>query len=352
MLLISFHGGDTGINNLQCYDTTINALLSDNALAIPTTGSLAELRAIIVANGQLYVASGAKSTSQVLCYSLPNANGECAFISEIIGPTLSNKKQHFETAISHPFGIAFSDENTCYISNQDTNVVAQVAVANNIGTLGSGCQSAYLNEIFKQKDFLDGTFVASQVGTLHDVEVNAPDVSSNYGGLAVSIGSSGSKAGKVINSVRDVAVANGMLFVCDEVDKQINMYALSDGTYLGSTAIETSPTHLEIMNGELWVSAGNSLYWGQLPALATKPELSLQAVGIAPPTGNKIGAISFNQNNVYVAFQAGTGDASTGGSVGMFTVAQASPNSIPILSNQQTFVSNLADTPEFVLYID
>ena len=141
MLLISFHGGDTGINNVQCYDTTTNALLSDNALALPTTGSLAELRAIIVANRQLYVASGAKSTSQVLCYSLPNANGECIFISEIIGPTLSNKKQHFETAISHPFGIAFSEENTCYISNQDTNVVAQVIVANNVGSLGKGSQS-------------------------------------------------------------------------------------------------------------------------------------------------------------------------------------------------------------------
>jgi hypothetical protein len=352
MLLISFHGGDTGINNVQSYNTATGALLSGNALAAPSTGSLAELRAIIIANGQLYVSNGAKALSQVLCYGLPDAGGECAFISLIIGPTLSNKKQHFETAISHPFGIAFDDASTCFISNQDTNVVAQVIVTNNTGTLGSGCQSAYLNGLFKQKDFLDGTFVASQVGTLHVVKVKAPDVPASNGGLGVSFGTSGSKQGKVINSVRDVAVANGMLFVCDEVDKLINVYDLTDGGYLLSAAVATSPTHLEIENGGLWVSAGSSLHWGQLPASVTAPTLTLEAVTITPPAGNKIGGISFNGNNVYVAYQTGTGGETSGGSIAMYTVTQQSQGTLPVLSDEQWFLSSLTDTPEFVLFVD
>ena len=51
--------------------------------------------------------------------------------------------------------------------------------------------------------------------------------SAQYGGLQVSISN-----GKVQNSVRDVAIANGMLFVCDEPSKMIRIYALPNGDYL------------------------------------------------------------------------------------------------------------------------
>ena len=90
MLLISFHGGSTGNNNLAAYETPSGTLLTDAALTADPRGQLSELRTMVVQNNQLYVASGAKATSQILCYGLPDATGSCAFVSLVIGPELTS----------------------------------------------------------------------------------------------------------------------------------------------------------------------------------------------------------------------------------------------------------------------
>src|SRR3954463_1017034 len=139
MLLVTFHGGASpGINNVYAYDTTTKALLNSAALAAPATGSLSELRSMTLANGYLYVANGAKSESTVLCYQPQSAGYGFAYVSTVVGPTLS-KKGHFETSIAHPFGVAFNGGQTCYVSNQDTNVVAHVTLTENgqTGSLGT-----------------------------------------------------------------------------------------------------------------------------------------------------------------------------------------------------------------------
>ena len=229
MLLVAFHGGSgsSSINNIHIYDTPGGKDLTKEALGAPKHGKLSELRAMVLANGLLYVANGAKSESTVLVYEVPSSGTSFTYAATLIGPTLS-KKEHFETAIAHPFGIAFSGA-TCFISNQDTNVVGQVDVGNG-GLTGSLVQgpSNYLKGLFPTGTFLDGTYVASQVGTLPDVKVEATVVDHDHGELAVSF-----DIGKVKNSVRDVAVANGILLVCDEPDKVINLYSLADGSYLG-----------------------------------------------------------------------------------------------------------------------
>lgn len=360
MLLVTFHGGpNPGINNVFAYDTSDGKLINSVALSVPKSVPLSELRTMALANGQLYVANGAKATSNVLCFALP-APGSSSFqyVSTVIGPTMS-KKGNFETSISHPFGIAFDGANSCYVSNQDTNVVALVSLTSNghAGALGTGCQSAYLNHIFPPPaTFLDGTYVASQNGTLHDVKVTAPNVPKKDGGLGVTIDST---TDKVLNSVRDVAVANGILFVCDEPDSLVNMYSLADGTFLGSSnKLAGKPTHLDIQNGGLYVSAGSLLYWGQLPitvsgALSGAP-WSLTQVAVTPPAGNKIGGISFSGSGVFIPFQAGTG-AAVGGSIFSYTVTQSFPQSLPVFSDGKEFVASgvgtFMDTPEFALYI-
>jgi hypothetical protein len=149
---------------------------------------LSKLRSMVVANGYLYVPSGAKKASTVLCYqrisSAPSAHKSAcaplfAFVSTVIGPTIADKQ--FTTSIAHPFGIAFSTGGmVCYISNQDTNVVAQVTLTGNgqTGSLGSGSQSTYLSKLFPAPStFLDGTFVASQQGAVPDVAVVATSAS-------------------------------------------------------------------------------------------------------------------------------------------------------------------------------
>jgi hypothetical protein len=356
MLLVTFHGGSSGINDVYAYDTPGGTLATAAALAQPSSGTLSELRAMVLANGLLYVANGAKSSSTVLAYALPGSGVSSSgplFTnpSTLIGPTLS-KKGHFETSIAHPFGIGFADATTCYISNQDTNVVGQVTVSGDglSGSLGSGCQSAYLNKQFTDGTFLDGTYVASQVGSLHDVSVDATPVPQSDGGLGVTLDN-----GKVKNSVRDVAIANGILLVCDEPDKIVSLYSLSDGSYLGSSnPLGGAPTHLAVNNGGLYVSAGSALYWGQLPQSPQSASLALQQVALTPPAGNKIGGISFDEGapaTVYIPFQEGTGKA-VGGSIFSYDVTQQNPSALPVLSNGAAFVSagTFADTPEFVLY--
>jgi hypothetical protein len=198
MLLVTFHGEPsgavagagtgTGINDVYAYDTKTKQIHSTQALAKASANMLSKLRSMVVANGYLYVPSGAKKTSTVLCYqrisSAPSAHKSAsaplfAFVSTVIGPTIADKQ--FTTSIAHPFGIAFSTGGmVCYISNQDTNVVAQVTLTGNgqTGSLGSGSQSACLSKLFPAPStFLDGTFVASQQGAVPDVAVVATSAS-------------------------------------------------------------------------------------------------------------------------------------------------------------------------------
>jgi hypothetical protein len=357
MLLVTFHGGSSGLNNISAYSTPDGTLVTQEALDKPK--HLSELRAMVLANGLLYVADGAKSESTVLAYTVPSSGTSFKHPSTLIGPVLDNGQ--FTTSIAHPFGIVFASPTTCYISNQDTNVVSQLNVSGGgrVGSLASGCQSAYLNKLFPSGTFLDGTYVASQVGSLPDVSVETTVVDHDHGGLSVSLEEDASHKDKmkikVQNSVRDVAVANGMLFVCDEPDKVINLYSLADGSYLGcSNRLKQSPTHLAIDNGGLYVSAGSELHWGQLPAFSAPASLALQPIALSPPAGNKIGGISFDDaspTTVYIPFQEGTGDSKkAGGSIYRYGVSQQDQSTLPVLSNGAALVTSLADTPEFVLY--
>jgi hypothetical protein len=366
MLLVTFHGGSSGLNNISAYSHKHGKLEQDTVLAEPSTnpsqGQLSELRAMVMANDILYVANGAKSQSTVLAYPVPSSLPKSApwFTnpSVLIGPTVTNNQ--FTTSIAHPFGIAFENEATCFISNQDTNVVSQVTVSN-AGQSGElAAVSAYLSQtLFQGGTFLEGTFVASQVGILESVASVTTVVDHLHGGLAASL-----DKGKVQNSVRDVAIANGMLFVCDEPQQCINLYSLTDGTYLGSsTQLSNSPTHLSIYNGGLYVSAGPGLYWAQLPAStsslpSTPPVVTLTPIALTPPSGEKIGGISFDgtSSTVYVPFQKATGGKKKddkkkpGGSIYSYAVAQQSQATLPVLSSGTAVVSSLPDTPEFVLY--
>ncbi|HKD06046.1 MAG TPA: hypothetical protein VKB79_09100 [Bryobacteraceae bacterium] len=316
------------------------------ALSVPTTVTLDELRAMAVYKGNLYVVNGGKSASNLLVFQGPPAKGPAFnYLDTVIGPGQS---------IMHPFGIAF-DSSSCYISNQDSNVVAQVnlTAGNNgqvTGSLGSGCQCDYLTNLYPPAiRFLDGTFVASQNGNLVGVAVVAPDVEQSQGGLNVLPASKSGKPVAPSNSVRDVAIANGILFVCDEVDCQVNMYDLSGGAYLGSGSLnKLSPTHLAISGSGLWVSAGESLLWSALPSSTSGASLSFQAVAITLPKKNKVGGISFDSSgNVYVVFQDGTGGTGTG-SIQKYIVTSGTP---PTLQNATTFATISEDTPEFCLWI-
>ncbi len=345
MLLVSFHGSDPAHQNLFAYETPSGENINKSVLEVPAGLTLSELRAITPCGGQLFIANGAKSESQVLCYGMPGSTGACPFVSVVIGPVLSKSQGHFKTCIAHPFGIAFDGPERCFVTNQDTNTVALVTVLHNQGSLGKGSQSQYLNDHFPGPDFLDGTFVASQQGDLHDVSVKAPDVPATNGGLGVSPDTPGAKPQ---NSVRDVAVSNGVLYVCDEVGKTVNSYSLADGSFLGpSNQLPSSPTHFALSGNGLYVTAGASLWWAPIPA-GGGGGLTLQNVSITVPSGNTIGGISFDAGTVYVPFQTGKGGKNPGGSIMTFQVDPDTPREF---SDPATFHDGLSDTPEFVLFV-
>ena len=66
MLLVTFHGGPSGINNAYLYDKQ-GKLVTNEALEDPKHGKLSELRAMVLANNLLYVANGAKSQKHRSC---------------------------------------------------------------------------------------------------------------------------------------------------------------------------------------------------------------------------------------------------------------------------------------------
>ena len=94
MLLVTFHGGSSGINNVYGYGHKHGKLEQEAALAEPGQGKLSELRAMVLANGVLYVANGAKSQSTVLAYpvpsTLPSSGPWFTNPSVLIGPTMGN----------------------------------------------------------------------------------------------------------------------------------------------------------------------------------------------------------------------------------------------------------------------
>ncbi len=370
MLLVTFHGGsisgDEGgssnndsssshkskpINNVYGFSTQDGTLETKEALhGMPHGVTLDELRAMAVHKGNLYVVNGSKKNTYVFVFKGPPKKGpQFDYLDTVIAEGQS---------IMHPFGIVFDPSSAnCYVSDQDSNVVAQVDLTAGkhgtvTGKLGKDCQSSFLKAKYPSEKFLDGTFIASQKGDLAGVKVVAPDVSETNGGLGVK------GSGKPLvpsNSVRDVTIANGILFVCDEVDSQINMYNLTGGAFLGASPSSGSgslsgsgPTHLAINKGGLWVSADENLYWSALPTAVSGASLSFHSVAISVPAKNKVGGISFDSSGkVYVVFQEGTGGTGSG-SIEKYTVQAGSP---PTLSNGTTFATIGNDTPEFCLWV-
>jgi hypothetical protein len=360
MLLITFHQG----NDFGVYDDDGNPLTTT---ALKGSGhhkvTVDELRAMVVYDGHLWVANGAKGTSQVLCFDLPDASGSFGPPSVVISGTTDNGQ--FDTSIGHPFGIAFDDQGRCFVSNQDTNTVSLVTIHDLVGTMTPGSSSAYLDGLHLKLPLLSGTFVASQRGDLSD-PATAP-VGPAHGGLGAK-----PKRGKIKNSVRDVAI-DQYLFVCDEVDEYVRVYSLEDGKYLGyGTVPGHSPTHLCFGAGGLFVSAGTSLMWAPLPwdvpnepgEMATFqpveipiPELRDHAK--QPVTPVTIGGISLVQQTshgattavAYVALQTGTSGQNQGGAVYTYEVQAGSAGGPPAFVNRRHFVKDLPDTPEFVLYL-
>jgi hypothetical protein len=353
VLLVSFHGGSTGVANVHAYGAD-GTLLTPAALATSRWDASAELRGLVYdpTTETLYVANGAKGSSEILSFDPPTKSGKPHVFTEaspFLAASFASGK--FETSVGHPYSMAAGPSGDWYVSNQDTNCVTRVQAAadGKTATLPAGCQSEYLAKQVKHADFLDGTFVASRIGALADIDpTKVPtDAPEEFGGLQVKL-----KTGttKVQHSVRDVAVHGGVLFVCDEAALVVRLYRIADGRYLGASApTKDAPTHLTIVDDWLCVSAGPKLLGARLSESPTTADLVFTELlsHIAP---GSLGASTFDPTGrlLYVVSQTATGKTGSG-TIWCFEWKDGSP---PKLGHQHVLgPKSLPDTPEFIIHL-
>ncbi|HEX6699231.1 MAG TPA: hypothetical protein VF101_00715 [Gaiellaceae bacterium] len=313
MLLVTFHSG-----NVRAY-ADHGKETKDVLNPAPTD---AELRALGPApGGALWVANGSKSQSAILGYS---GSG-----SKYTGGAAIVKYPDAE-ALWHPFDFTFSpDGSECYVSNQDTNVVARFVV----GPGGKSMKAAPVAPVLKGT-FLDGTFVASARGDLCKVRATTP-VDPEDGGLSVACDPSRTDCCKPDNSVRGVLWTNGVLYVADEVGNAVRVYG-ADGTYLGSGSVPT-PVHLLEAAGQLYVTGTGGIF---VSDLASGPSWTLTfpstpTIALTKAAGMTVGA----NGSLYVVTRETTN-------------AQMYEFAMPLKPGEQPTRSfPVHASPEFVLYV-
>lgn len=328
MFLVSFHGS---VNNLYAYDDGGSQLATD--VLDPQGQALSELRGLYrdPASGLLYVANGGKATSNVLCFQ--GAGVKYDYLSTFVPAAAAGGPG----SVIHPYGLAFDGAGGCYVSNQDSNVVAAFAVSGD-GRTGTSLypQSPYLAGL-KLGPFLDGTIAPSRVGALPDVvklgtKPYPPDLPKGEGALDVHL-----KGGKVNHSVRGVLAAAGLLYACDEPGGVVRVYAAPGGTpVLKSTAVG-SPVQLLLAGGRVYVAAGEQVY--SAPALtsaAAGQSWELTPVPLSPAPGGVVSGIAFDgQGNLNVALRE----------------ARQVRRYAPDFSALPPWGAGLPDNPEFLLYV-
>jgi hypothetical protein len=337
MFLVTFHGGSRGIRRLYSYPDAggstgtpyLQGVIPEAADGFRDVQFLPAQT-----GGYFYLANSSKSASQVLQFAPTAKSSPPPFVSGGADGVCS---------LYHPFGLAFdSGREVLYISNQDSNVVIRVSGPN---SASPGTVMAVNPSLTAQYEgtFLPGTFVASQLA-LQPKACSAPPppVDSEHGGLALSPSNVGPH-GTPSNSVRGVAVLGTTLYVADEVANAVRRYDTSTGAYLETISHNSlsHPLHLLALGGKLYISVeadsdGDALvvaYDPQSQSLSTVVVRSTTDFNVKHPSG-----MTFDgQGNFYLADLDGQ------------AVYQFDPT---FKRTSGTFMSNMPDQPEFVLWVD
>ena len=184
MIFATFHSTGT----VLAFCAATGKAITENFVA--TNIKLKEPRGIYFDGaGNLYVIDGYKDSSAVYLYPKTTS-------SPPYGPGVSliPQSQKKADSIDHPFALVFDSSggtSLCYVSNQDSNVVASFSIdISNPSQPSSKSQpvASALTTLFPNGDFLHGTLVASGVGPLPKVPRDPPPVSGKDGGLSAIMG--------------------------------------------------------------------------------------------------------------------------------------------------------------------
>ena len=358
MILVSFHGGNgsdaadhdaahkkpvTPYNNLRAYDDDGNELNRDGQVLQCQPVELLELRGInIVPNGYLWVVSGGMAASTILAYARQGSDPVWKYQGLVI------QFSYPSSPLLHPFDFTFDEHPYCYVSNQDTDVVARLEGMAPAFTSASTAAVAPSLQKILHSSFLDGTFVASSVKTLPDPKIAHTTPVAPDPGLCISIGKVKGKP-KVLNSVRGVLWINNYLYVADEVAQYVKVYD-PDGNYMGKstcgstgqpTPFPGQPVHL-LYHAEsqcLCVSCGKSIFYASIEDAPTTPKFT--KVHNLPSALTSVSGMTVSPG----------GDLYIGDREGLvcWRLCDFTPQTGP-----QSHVSSwtVTDNPEFLLYVD
>ena len=253
MLLVTFHGGKSGYRNVHLYadsGSDTGECLEKHVLQgdWPHADD-AELRGIGLVKGDLWVVNGAKGASSSLMIFEKGPDHHYDFVKVFLDSTTTS-------AVNHPFAFTFDDDGNCYVSNQDTNVVARFSSS------GAPCDipASLPRAASPQPNYNSGTFVASSDGSLDGTPATVPVPTPL--GLRFSVDSDG----KVQHSVRGALYFEGWssLLVCDETARAVKVYGESGDLRAVLETIADAPTHLAVWPSNLGpillIAAGATIY--------------------------------------------------------------------------------------------
>ena len=324
MWWISYRGeSGHGVDNIGVFEDDgsprkMHPLLLDPS---PAAHPLHIARGFALVGDDLYIANAWRKDSHIARY---HRHGNTFRFKEVLAKTEQ------VAAMVHPFDVELGDDGRIYVSCQDTNTVLSLVPE----TREPAPVAAHLLKHYPNGQFLPGTLVASSQGSLPEYGDHAPpDVPAPLG-LKVVL----DKRGKPRHSVRGIVVHRKHLYVADEAADAVKVFNVQSGELMARITGRglKAPVHL-ILHGEslyIGASGSGSILTLDLTSTPLKGELEARAVidgKLDAPSGFAIGP---------------DGD---------FYVAERKKQRVRRFSSdgkkEGTFIHNLPDMPEFLVYV-
>jgi hypothetical protein len=320
---ISYRGeSGHGVDNIGVFEDDGSPRKTHPLLLDPSPAGhpLHIARGFALVGEDLYIANAWRKDSHIARY---HRHGDTYRFKEVL------VKTEQVAAMVHPFDVELGDDGRIYVSCQDTNTVVALVPE----TREPAPVAAHLLKRYPDGKFLPGTLVASSQGNLPEYGDRTPlDVPAPLG-LRVVL----DKRGMPRHSVRGIVVHRKHLYVADEAGDSVKVFNVQSGELLAHiTGRELkAPVHL-ILHGEtLYIGASGT---GSILAL----DLS------TPPSGELKARMVID----------GKLDAPSGFAIGPdgdLYVAERKKQRVRRFSSKGekkgTFIDNLPDMPEFLVYV-
>jgi hypothetical protein len=320
---ISYRGESRhGVDNIGVFEDDGSPRKKHPLLLDPssTAQPLHIARGFALVGDDLYIASAWRKDSHI---SLYHRDGNTFRFKEVLATTEQ------VAAMVHPFDVELGDDGRIYISSQDTNTVVSLVSE----TRKPAPVAAHLRKQYPNGNFLPGTLVASSQGSLPEYGDRASlDVPPPLG-LRVVL----DDHGKPRHSVRGIVVHRKHLYVADEAGDAVKVFDVQSGELLAHITGQMlkAPVHLVLHGETLYIGASGT---GSILTqdLSTPPSGELKARVVIDgkleaPSGFAVGP----DGDLYVAERK------------KLRVRRFSSDG----KKKGTFINNLPDMPEFLVYV-